>query len=116
MVKYRDLTAKEREFITNGCGSKGGIVKVPNFMFKASCNQHDFYYWRGCTEKERLSADTKFYEKMLEDVTGVVWYKRWFYGAWAWTYYKAVRFGGKHAFYYADKQRTRLELMEEMLR
>ena len=47
-LHYKDLSQLQKEIICNGCGKKGGVIPVPNFIFLASCNKHDFKYWRGC--------------------------------------------------------------------
>lgn len=96
-LSYSELTDKQKSLVCNGCGGKGGLVKPPNFLFKASCNQHDFYYWRGGTEEDRLKADKAFYEAMLVDVSNAEWYNKVQYKAIAYIYYKAVRrFGAKY--------------------
>lgn len=106
MLRYSQLTQEQKSKICNGCGIKGGFIKVPNFLFKASCNHHDFRYWRGCREVDRKDADDSFYKWMRVDIKGAKWYLKPYYHMWAWFYHKAVRlFGSKH-FYYADKQRT----------
>jgi len=115
-LSYNSLTSSAKELICNGCGAKGGWIKVPNFRFKACCDQHDFYYWRGCSEANRLKADTTFYKIMLEDIesSGYGFFKRAWYKSWAWTYYKAVRVFGKKAFYFAEKMKGQAELNEEL--
>jgi len=105
--KYSDLTLEQKKEICNGCGSKGGWVKPPNFLFLASCNQHDFYYWRGRTETDRLKSDKSFYKHMKIDIQarGYNIFKKVWYYTWAYSYYKAVRIFGKKAFYYDDAMR-----------
>ena len=66
MLKYRDLTQEQKEKICNGCGSKGGFIKPPNFIFKASCNHHDFNYWRGNTKELKKKADKGNKEAEIE--------------------------------------------------
>ena len=100
-LKYSDLTDEQKEILCNGCGGKSGWLNPPEFLFSASCNQHDFYYWRGGTESDRLEADKAFYEAMLSDIQNyVVWYKRLLYKSIAYTYYKSVRLFGKKFFEY----------------
>lgn len=113
MLHYSELTPTQKQEITNGCGAKGSWIKVPNFLFKASCNQHDFYYWRGATEKYREKADKEFYDMMKIDIASRnYWFvKRMWYKTWAKTYYEAVRLGGAKAFYYAKEQRTEADLI-----
>ena len=115
MLKYKDLTSEQKKFICNGCGSKGGIVKVPNFIFKASCNHHDFRYWLGYNEEHRLLADEAFYKKMLEDIKSAKWYLKPHYHLWAYAYYKSVRLGGKKAFYSSFKFKNIDDLKAEMM-
>ena len=99
-LKYSELTDEQKEIICNGCGAKSGWLNPPEFLFSASCNQHDFYYWRGGTESDRLEADKAFYEAMLSDIQNYIWYKRVLYKSIAYTYYKSVRLFGKKFFYY----------------
>ena len=106
MLRYSDLGKEQLSKITNSCGGKGGWIKPPNFIFKASCNQHDFYYWRGCTEKDRRLADNTFYSYMRKDVKETKWYMKPYYHQWALAYYVAVRFFGKNYFNYAETMRT----------
>lgn len=106
ILSYSSLTPFQKKSICNGCGGKGGFVSPPQFLFKASCNQHDFYYWRGGTEDDRKKADDTFYKFMLEDVNDSKWWKRPFYKSMAFLYYKSVRQFGKKFFYYTDTPRT----------
>jgi len=116
MLRYSDLTNEQKKFICNGCGGKGGWVKPPNFIFKASCNQHDFYYWRGYTEEDKKRCDKKFYELTKEDIddANVNTIKSWYYHTWAYAYYKFVRAFGKKYFYYGTKSKTLDSLINEM--
>ena len=112
MLKYTDLTQSQKDSLTNGCGSKGGWFKPPNFIFTASCNQHDFYYWRGGVEADRLIADDKFYEFMKQDakscgnllIKAVHLFIAWFY-------YRMVRHFGKDSFSYG-KMKTKADLLK----
>jgi len=115
-LRYSQLTEEQKEYICNGCGSKGAFVKVPNFMFLASCNHHDFLYYTGASEEDRKLADKSFYKWMREDikVSGKRWYIKTYYKMWAFTYYKAVRVFGKKHFSYREKPMTLKQLQEEM--
>lgn len=108
-LKYSDLTDEQKEIICNGCGGKSGWLNPPEFLFNASCNQHDFYYWRGGTESDRLEADKAFYEAMLVDVNMAVWYKRAYYKMIAYVYYRSVRLVGKKYFSYGT-MRTKTDM------
>ena len=100
MLKYSNLTPEQKKIICNGCGGKGGFIKPPDFIFHASCNQHDFYYWRGGDEKDRELADIQFYEAMSIDILNAKWYLKPYYRFWAYTYYIAVRIAGGKFFNY----------------
>jgi hypothetical protein len=113
-IKYSDLTNAEKKHITNGCGGKGGVIKPPNFIFLASCNQHDFYFWRGCNIAEFKKANQDFYSFMKKDVKRAKWYLRAYYHIWAYSYYKAVAIGGKKYFYFAKKQKNIADLNYEI--
>ena len=84
----------------NGCGSKGAWIKIPNFIFKASCNKHDLYYNKGGNKHDRFVADYLFYKYMKEDVINSKWYKIPYYFIWATLYYESVRVFGKKHFNY----------------
>jgi hypothetical protein len=109
-ISFKDLTEEEKKLVCNGCGGKGGLIDPPEFFFKASCNHHDFNYWRGCTESDRKKADKGFYEAMKEDVKLQPVFKRPFFYLMAWIYYRAVRWQGKKFFNYGDRRRTREDL------
>lgn len=116
MLRYSNLLETQKKEICNGCGSKGGWIKPPNFIFKASCNQHDFYYWRGCDDTSRELADDSFYKYMRIDISEREYgfFKAGWYHTWAWSYYKAVRIFGKKAFYYAESMRDEDDLETEI--
>lgn len=101
-LRYSDLSTQDKINICNGCGRKGGWFNPPEFLFHASCNQHDFYYWRGGTEEDRKEADDLFYKFMKQDVAEGNWYIRPFHYLVAFTYYTAVRISGKKAFQYGE--------------
>ena len=112
MLRYKDLTDTQKQAICNGCGGKGGFINPPEFLFHASCNHHDFRYWRGCTEADRKDADDSFYKWMKVDVSESKLYLKPYYHFLAWSYYKAVRLFGKKYFNYSDKPKT-LEDLEK---
>ena len=101
-LTYTTLVEADKKVISNGCGGKGSTVPVPDFLFKASCDQHDFYYWRGGEEKDREAADEAFYKYMKIDSAEQS--KGFLQSAislsWAYVYYKAVRYFGKPYFNY----------------
>lgn len=104
-MRYRNLTDEQREQICNGCGGKGSVFPIPNFMFEASCDHHDFNYWQGCTEADRLKADYEFYLAMKRDVQKLSWWRRPYSYSLSWIYFRAVRrFAGKY-FHHAEKKK-----------
>lgn len=116
MLHYKSLTKRQRKFICNGCGGKGGFVNPPEFLFHASCNHHDFLYWRGGTEEDRENADNAFYDFMKKDIAEAKWYKRTYYSVLAFTYFKAVRKFGEEFFFYASRCKNEKDLQREMRR
>jgi hypothetical protein len=101
--KFEDLTEKEIAEICNGCGGKGSYVKPPHAVFfNASCNHHDYGYWKGGTEADRKTCDDKFYSEMVKDCKVLPWYKWLRYRPWCYLYYLAVRKWGKKYFYYSN--------------
>ena len=115
-VIYKDLTKEQKAFICNGCGGKGGWIKPPNFIFSKPCGEHDFDYWLGCDDEHKKKADESFYKRMKVKISQAKWYKKPHYHIWAYTYYKAVRIGGKKYFYYSNTQKTYTDLKLEMMR
>ena len=113
-IRYKTLTDAQKAFICNGCGGKGSWVPVPNFIFEASCNHHDFQYWLGCRKKDRKKADRQFLTEMMVDTIRSK--RKLFYASWAILYYAAVRLRGKKYFYHAPLQRTLEDLNEAMRR
>jgi len=111
MLHYRDLTPEQKTKICNGCGGKGGFINPPEFLFHASCDHHDFLYWKGGVEEDRKKADDAFYSYMqLDTANEDCLIKRVYYSVWAYTYYKAVRLFGSKYFSYG-KQKTIEDLM-----
>lgn len=83
---------------------------MPEFLFTASCDHHDFNYWLGHDEYDRVRADWQFYEAMLVDAGRAPWWRRWWDRWMAGVYYRAVRSFGASAFYYGSNYRTRADL------
>lgn len=98
--------------------------KIRPVFFEASCDLHDFGYWKGGDEARRKECDEKFLQKILEDIDRRyylwVWFyyekkecgkiqdipsyeyffKKFLYIAIAYLFYFAVRIGGKQYFNY----------------
>lgn len=108
--RWSQMTQVQKNAVSNGCGRKGGWLNPPSFIFRASCDQHDFYYWRGATSADRKVADVAFLHAMLDDTRRSRWYLRWFHRSMAWTYYGAVRAFGKKSFTYRFFPATWMDL------
>lgn len=105
-VAYESLTTIQKEEICNGCGGKGGWIKPPlKAFFETSCNHHDYGYWKGVDEVDRLICDHKLFDFMLKDCAALPWYKKPIYYPWCYLYYAAVRKRGCKFFYYGVKKR-----------
>ena len=66
---FTDLTLEQRLSFGNGCGLEARFLRVPQFIFNASCKQHDFNYTRGGGLKDKAKADWDFFTAMLGDAT-----------------------------------------------
>jgi hypothetical protein len=114
-VRFRDLTYIQIRHICNGCRGKGHWFDPPDWIFTASCDQHDFNYWIGHTEEDRKKADWQFYQAMLNDARMLgSWWNTWWYKLMAWVYYRAVRLFAKDFFYYGPAEKTLEDLEEEL--
>ena len=109
MIRYRDLTKMQKAIICNGCGPKGGWVPVPDFLFHANCDHHDFNYWLGCTIADRQKADHQFLVEMLKDAGDDQSLQTV-----AFTFWMAVRLFGWTCFHYAVEERDEKDLAEAM--
>lgn len=117
-IRYKTIPSKIRfefnKYVANGCGGKGGWLNPPDFIFTASCNHHDFNYWLGGTEVDRIKADLQFYEAMIRDANEFPWYRRAAYKFAAWVYYKAVRLFASSFFSFSKEPRTMSDLLQEI--
>jgi hypothetical protein len=106
VMRYEDLSEKIKACIVNGCGGKGGFIKPPyRAFYKASCDHHDFGYWRGGNREDKKRCDNRFLEAMMADVARLPWWKRPYYYMWCRAYYIAVVKCGDTFFYFTDKKR-----------
>ena len=112
-LKFEDLTAEQLDYLVDDCG-KPGVLDVPDFVFNIACERHDFDYWSGCTQNDRLDADLRMNRLMREAIASEPWYRRvWLYPV-ASTYYWAVRIGSAKYFYIGPNKRTLEDLEKEM--
>jgi hypothetical protein len=113
LPKFEELTKEQVDLVCNGCGSRG--FKAPNWFMYASCQHHDYGYYRGHTELDRLNCDRTFLREMKRDVSASKWYLRPIRYAGAYAYYLAVRQFGKKSFYYAPEYRTKEQIAIDLL-
>lgn len=91
--------------VGNGCGKESWPVWIKdllfNWFFEASCNIHDQGYQEGGDEARRKVCDDKFLAAMLRDVkTQLPLLLKPIGYTTAYSYYAAVRLGGKGNFKY----------------
>lgn len=111
---FEELSSAMVEQICDGCGSKGGPLKPPQWRFRNSCNLHDFAYFIGGREGDRRRADRVFYADMcLAAQARAQWWQRPWYFLMAWIYYRAVRKFGSGYFHYGSR-RTWADLRERL--
>jgi hypothetical protein len=113
-IRYGDLTDAQRALVCNGCGAKGGFINPPEFRFGASCDHHDFNYWIGGDDSDRLRADRQFFRAMLDDARELPQMSRYAHVAAAWIYFRSVRLWGGGAFHYGTP-RTARDLLKLLL-
>lgn len=112
---YRDAPAALIAEITNGCGARDGI-NVPDTIFglriTGACNVHDWDYQTGRSLRDKAAADERFRRNLQTIIdhahrTAPRWQRatclrgllRWLRGWRAQTYYMAVHYHGKAAFW-----------------
>ena len=119
--KFSDLTPEEKESFSNGLGPwwfpdwlRSFITKWASWFFEdASWRHHDFGYFIGCDEFDRLRCDRKFKDAMLRDAWSQPKYRiiriplALFL---AWAFYFAVRTFGRRSFQYRDRYATLEEI------
>lgn len=69
-IRWSDLTEKEQLKYgrTRGCGPGKAFFLIPQFIFRASCWQHDFYFARGGDMFDYIEANLMFYAHMVKDI------------------------------------------------
>lgn len=108
MRKFEDLTEKQKDYICNGCGGKGGKVVPPYaIMFEADCNHHDFGYWKGGSIWDRFKADWKLAVAMTKDAFNFGWklHRSAYFMGWTVGYFVGIRLAGFTFFNYTKTQR-----------
>lgn len=99
---YSALDPLVKKEICNGAGAKDGL-KVPDTMWGLDCieafNIHDYDYWRGENEQHKRSADKRMLFNLATIIVnrgGVMMWPRVMRAS---TYFFAVVWRGKKAFY-----------------
>jgi hypothetical protein len=111
---FEELSGAMVEQICNGCGSKGGPFRPPQWRFAYSCRKHDFSYWVGGSEGDRRRADKAFYADMRQATRArKQWWQRPWYYLMSWVYYRAVRSFGAGYFHFGAR-RTWADLRERL--
>lgn len=67
MKKFLRPHPEQQAQYGNGCGLSARFLNVPDFIFKASCQHHDFNYERGGTLYHKVKADVDFFSHMVSD-------------------------------------------------
>lgn len=75
-----DLSPTEQQYFGNGCSW------VPDFIFTASCRQHDFGYSRGGYLRDKIKADYDLCIRMFDDAFA---HRLWFFYMWVGVIYFA---------------------------
>jgi len=109
-VSWSELTAAEKKTIEKGgfCGAK--FLLIPQFIFKASCSQHDFYYSRGGNFSDLCRANLWFYSAMLDDCARYNFIKMFFFFLVATVYFLAVSIFGVFFFRFG-KYKTKRQIL-----
>lgn len=91
-LQWSKLTARQRRQLGGGCGPGKAMFFIPQFIFKASCQQHDFYYRRGGSLFDKAEADLMFFAYMAKDIaeSDKCWLKKLFYFGMAKMYFILV--------------------------
>ena len=109
-LHWSDLTPEERARYGDGCGALAKGFKVPDFIFTASCKQHDFGYARGGWPWHKAKADWDFYRHMLIDAWQYPWLQAFIYSCLA-TIYFIVVFTISWPFFTYGKWRSKEEIL-----
>jgi hypothetical protein len=64
-IRFRDLTPEQLAFVWNGFGSQQFSYNPPSFCFLDASKFHDFGYYRGGNELDRLAIEFRFLKECL---------------------------------------------------
>jgi len=105
-IEFEQLTEEQVNFIWNGVGSKHFFIDPHDLIFKEPSKLHDFLYWRGGNEEDKIKADLIFYKNCKKKCYEHRGLARIFYLSAAWVYYQTLKLLGKYAFEYGEKAQT----------
>lgn len=106
-MRYEELTDRMKAYICNGCGGKGGIVIPPKaIFFNASCNHHDYGFWKGGSFRDMMNCNATFFSEMIKDCNRLPFWKRPYYYGWCATYYWGVFLAGSMFFNFTERPRN----------
>jgi hypothetical protein len=106
-LHFTDLSEYDKKYICNGCGPKKCKHKFPDYIFTTACNFHDFRYWRGGNELDRINADLYLLLDMINAILftrnlGII--QGIYYFIWATVYYLSCLIGGWGFFLYGKRK------------
>lgn len=107
--KFSDLTPEQQKTFGNGCGLYSKWLRVPQFVYKASCRQHDFNFSRGGGIKDFIKANMDFFRAMLVDASNSD--RPIFYSLMSYLYLAGVTVFGVFAFHWSTRYRTVEEIL-----
>jgi hypothetical protein len=113
-IIFENLTKKQKAFLCNGCGKKGGF-HPPKFLHFNACDEHDVDYYIGNTKKHKKQADKKFLKFMLVEAKNATFFLRIFRYLQAQLYYRFVRIGGRKSFHYGIRRKNLKDLETDMM-
>lgn len=110
-LKFEDLTKEQLDYFCNGVGSAHFPINPHDLIFKSPSKRHDFLYWLGGTDEDRILADEIFYLESLLEIGKQKWIPcRLFYFSVLELYMMFLRPLGKYAFEYGSKRESWDEL------
>jgi len=105
-LELNKLTPKQYEYfkthIYNGVGSDHFFINPHDLIFKLAAEAHDFAYWRGGTDEDRVISDKIYLRDSLSAIRLQPRWKRIFYYPIAYIYYFFLTIFGRFAFEYRN--------------
>ena len=109
-IKFEDLSEEQIICLWNGVGSDTIPIKPFQLVFGKASIKHDFEYYCGGEESDRLKADKEFLYNCLTAAGSNLYYKFM-----AYVYYYALRLlGNKGAFEFGPKAETWEEIFDRI--